>query len=235
LEEFFPYAHQGDQPIGDSVIWKVNPVGKNPLIFEINQLPWRAMLLVNGQPIGAYDPGLSAGRARFVLKVGDAIKKGANELKLALYQKCPPRELQGKNLSKYLRLYQATANVTAKASWSFAKWTLPAEEDFGPLARSNHSRPCWYRCAFRVARTDAPLWLDPAGMTKGQIYLNGHNAGRYFVGTHTGQAVPPQKQYYLPEAWLHTDQPNQLWLFDEHGRRPDQCRLVYNPMGPFGK
>ena len=70
-------------------------------------------------------------------------------------------------------------------------------------------------------------------MSKGQLYLNGHNVGRYFVATATGKAVPPQRFYYLPEPWLRTDTPNDLLIFDEHGKPPGKCRLVYNAQGPY--
>ena len=80
-----------------------------------------------------------------------------------------------------------------------------------------------------------PLFLQPDGLTKGQLYVNGHNAGRYFVRTHTNAAVPPQSRYYLPEAWLRTDASNELVLFEEHGRAPHKCKLVHDPMGPFSE
>jgi len=80
-----------------------------------------------------------------------------------------------------------------------------------------------------------PLFFEPRGLSKGQLFLNGHNLGRYFQATRDGEAVGPQTQLYLPEPWLHTAQPNTLTLFDEHGHSPTQTRLVYNAMGPFGK
>ena len=68
-------------------------------------------------------------------------------------------------------------------------------------------------------------------MSKGQLYLNGHDLGRYWVATANGKAVGPQKHWYLPEPWLK-DGDNELTLFDEHGKHPAKCRLLYNPMGP---
>ena len=40
-----------------------------------------------------------------------------------------------------------------------------------------------------TAETDAPLMLDVAGMTKGQIYINNRHLGRYFVATATLQVT----------------------------------------------
>ena len=228
LGGFFPYAHVHDLPPCDVITWKSTPAGKNPLIVELDGLPWRAMLFANDEPVGAYDPQLSAGFGRFVLEVGQTIGSKTNLLSLALFKEFGPDEIKIKKLPYHLRIYQATGNLTDKAQWSFAQWCLPDDDEFTSIRKSAANGPCWYRCTFKVSRVDTPLWLEPAGMTKGQIYINGHNAGRYFVNTHTGQTVGPQKRYYLPEPWLHTDEPNELLIFDEHGKHPDKCRLVYS-------
>ena len=55
-------------------------------------------------------------------------------------------------------------------------------ETFGPVSAGGAPVPCWYRCRFVVSSTTKALWLDPAGMSKGQIFLNGNNVGRYVVG-----------------------------------------------------
>ncbi len=235
LNGFFPFVHSEDRPIPHTLSWEVRPVGKNPLILEIDQLPMRVLLLVNGEPVGAYDPAGCGLSARYVFHVGQQLKSGANKFKLAVFTQQAFDTLRQQAPSKHLRLYQATANLTAISQWAFAKWVLPDGAAFKPLGRSTDSQPCWYQARFNTPRLDVPLWLEPVGMSKGQIYINGHNAGRYFVSTHVGKAVGPQKRYYLPQPWLHTDQPNQLLLFDEHGRSPDKCRLVYDAMGPYGK
>ena len=215
-------------------IWKVKPTGKNPLVIVLDQFPLRMMLVVNGEPVGAYDPQLSGGTARWVLSVGQQIKAGMNELKLVILSNnglisggsgrndLPTRVWDG------LRVYRAKGNLTAKATWAFASWVVPQREEFHPVTKTKKlSQPCWYRCEFKLNRINAPLWLEPTGMTKGQLYINGHNAGRYLVSTSKGKTVGPQKRYLLPESWLHQDQPNELLIFDEHGANPSRCRLVH--------
>ena len=66
-------------------------------------------------------------------------------------------------------------------------------------------------------------------MSKGQIVLNGHHVGRYWQQTREGRIVGPYERYALPSAWLKLDAPNELMFFDEHGRTPDKCKLVYGP------
>src|SRR5262249_30714922 len=126
-------------------------------------------------------------------------------------------------------------NLTEKAEWSFAPWSLPSEKSFRHAPSTSANQPAWFRCRFNISHTAAPLWLEPVGMSKGQFYLNGHNLGRYFVATASGKTVPPQHRYYLPEAWLKVGELNELMLFDEHGKAPSKCRLAYDAMGPYGE
>ncbi|HTS17685.1 MAG TPA: beta-galactosidase [Verrucomicrobiae bacterium] len=58
----------------------------------------------------------------------------------------------------------------------------------------------WYRIEFELPQSATNAWvpwrllLDSSG--NGFIYLNGHALGRYWD-------VGPQREYYLPECWLH--------------------------------
>ncbi|HHN78388.1 MAG TPA: hypothetical protein ENK11_06935, partial [Phycisphaerales bacterium] len=88
--------------------------------------------------------------------------------------------------------------------------------------------PTWWRCEFTLeAGHDAPLWLDLTGMTKGQVYLNGENVGRYFNATASGDGVEPGGPVWLPTPWLR-EGINELVLFDEHGGNPSKVRLSFD-------
>ena len=50
-------------------------------------------------------------------------------------------------------------------------------------------------------------------MGKGQIWLNGQNAGRYWQ-------IGPQEFYKLPVSWLQAE--NELLLLDEQGCEPKE-------------
>lgn len=231
LGGYFHFARRGDQPPADSLLWHVKPEGRKPMVLDINNLPGRAMLIINDQPIGAYDQQQSCGYARFLLEPGKQITSGNNRMKLALFG----RYDKAVKLDKYLQLYQTTGCPTAKASWSFALWKPPKNSDFKPISNNLSAQPCWYRATFIATQTEVPLWLELRNMSKGQIYINGHNAGRYFIATRTRKAIGPQSRYYLPEPWLRINEPNELLLFDEHGKQPTSCRLVYDAAGPYGK
>jgi len=144
-------------------------------------------------------------------------------------------------IRKQVAWYELATNVTEKASFSFAPWGPPDDERFEPVAKSalngaaakkQRGRPVWWRCRFEAPRQDRPLILDLSGLSKGQVLLNGKNAGRYFVQTADGKPVPPHKELWLPECWLNeNEQPNELLIFDESGFSPDKVKLGYVPIG----
>lgn len=224
LDGFWNECRRDERPRTPWLSWNLNPDGRNPLIVDVAELPFRAALLVNGALVGAVDPHQSSARTRFVLEVGVTIRMRPKRLQLALFEPVSFKQLA--RIAGHLRLYQATENLTSRAGWAFAPWTMPEDADFSPMERPWPGRPCWYRSRFTVSGNTVPLFLEVKGLSKGQIYINGHNAGRYFVSTRTGKAVGPQSRYYLPEPWLDPDADNELTLFEEHGKSPTSCRLV---------
>jgi len=234
LGGFFGGMRRGDRPPADSVTWTVEGMRSGVMVIDIEDFTGAAMLLVNDQPVAAYHPEMARGAGRFTLEAGKEFGRGTTRLTLALFEKFDPARRKLDNI----KLYRSTAKVTSRAKWSFAPWTPPADESLGPMPQGSSSLPCWYRARFRVRHTDQPLWLQiplSDSLTKGQLHLNGHNVGRYFAATAEGQPVGPQTRYYLPEPWLRTDGPNELMIFEEHGRSPKRCKLVYDPMGPYGE
>jgi hypothetical protein len=224
----------GERHPADALTWKIKPAARMPMILDIQGLPLGALIQINGVPIAFYNPEGSAGYLRLLLEIGSPhspLTGGQNDLTLALVDSYDPKACK---LDAHVKLYQTTANLTEKAEWAFAPWPAspPSPEAFAAAAKGG-ARPCWYRTIFNVKDATTPLWLEPLGLSKGQLYLNGHNVGRYFVATAAGKKVPPQTRYYLPEPWLRTDAPNELVVFDEHGKAPNKCKLVYDANGPY--
>ncbi|MEO0588785.1 MAG: beta galactosidase jelly roll domain-containing protein [Planctomycetota bacterium] len=126
--------------------------------------------------------------------------------------------------------------VTEKAEWAFARWEQPADTAFSPVTKSQLSSrktPTWWRTTFAAADSDRPLRIDLAGMTKGQVYLNGKHVGRYFASTATGAKVGPRQDMLLPAAWIAKGVDNDLVIFDEHGGNPGKIKLVHEKHEPF--
>lgn len=237
LTGFVMHRRRDHLPPTESLVWKIKPARRKPMILDIQNLPFQGTWLINGEPLAVYLAALSGHAARYVLTPGEqGFTGGTNELKFSLLDPLDPAAPQPyDHIAASIKLYQTTGMITSRGQWAFAPWTAPAADAFTPLPKSAVSAPTWFQCQFKVNSTRTPLWFEPRGLTKGQIHLNGHNVGRYFVATRAGKAVGPQKHYYLPEPWLHTDKPNTLLIFDEHGGQPSRSRLVYNAMGPYSK
>ena len=104
------------------------------------------------------------------------------------------------------------------AAWSFRPGVRPSSA--GHFPPSPAGSLSFWRCRFAhdpAAHGARPFKLDMQGMTKGQIWLNGRNVGRYWQ-------IGPQQFYKLPASWLQ-DQ-NELLLLDEGGASPGQVSVL---------
>ncbi len=229
LHGFIHSARRGERSLRPHFDFEFTHRRKSPLVLVGEGERPRAIVLVNDTPVAVDQAwGLTH---RFVLRPGEELKQGKNVLTIVPFHDVDDRY----DPTKAYRMYEQAELLTDKADWAYARWQVPDEPRFDAMPRSTTGRPGWFRTTFTLSAIPEAVWLHVAGMSKGQIYLNGHNVGRYWVATATGQKVPPQCEYYLPEPWLNLDEPNELMLFDEHGKRPDKCRLVFNAMGPYGK
>ncbi len=235
MRGFWNHLRVGEHPLGDHLSWSLKIAGTQPVILDIQDVRARGMILVNGQPLDMYDHNQSAKYGRWLLEVGgggEGLKTGVNEVTFAMFR--PLRDAKDKaGILAGIKFYRGERTIS-QGDWAFTPLPMPDDKDFTPAPKRTPAQPCWWRCSFKVSSAEVPLWLDLNGLSKGQLYLNGHNVGRYWVATATGKKVPPQNRYYLPEAWLRTDGANELLIFDEHGKMPTKARLAYDPLGPFG-
>ena len=80
--------------------------------------------------------------------------------------------------------------------------------------------PTWFRTTFTAptSTTSLPIWrFIPRGLSRGSVWLNGHNLGRY-------PEKVPVSGLYLPENWL-VNGTNTLEVFDEEGAAPDAATV----------
>lgn len=234
MRGYWPMLRVGESHPTQAAVWKFKvSASQLPLTLDIGDLPARVMIVVNDKPVDLYDPDQCSHFHRRLITAEDGAKTGVNDLKFIQMG-----STDGKiDWNNFVTLYACEANLTGKAEWAFSPWAAPGDEKFTKLSKSNGNgqTPRWYRCTFNVTEARVPLWFEALGLSKGQLYLNGQNVGRYFVSTANGKPVPPQSLYYLPEPWLKTDGPNTLMVFDEHGKSPIRSRLVYNAQGPYRK
>jgi beta-galactosidase len=60
--------------------------------------------------------------------------------------------------------------------------------------------------------TTGDTFFDVSNFTKGIIWVNGHNLGRYWD-------IGPQKRLYCPASWLRKGM-NEIIIFDLHQKQP---------------
>ncbi|SEO94372.1 beta-galactosidase [Paenibacillus sp. OV219] len=86
-------------------------------------------------------------------------------------------------------------------------------------------RPAYLRTRFPMPEGDRPVYFKIGELQKGQIYMNGHNIGRFWAYGDT------QDAYYLPRSWMQAD--NELVIFEELGLNPQGASLVLGESGSW--
>jgi Glycosyl hydrolases family 35 len=217
-------VREGDATLPDRLTWSIGK-RKSSVVVHIGDLGARAFLMVNEKVAALIDRG----GPRRVLIPHDQLQRAHNDVQLAFLGDAagsPASEEMGDAIT----FSDAGAAVTQDADFAFAKWEAPAEAAFEQMSAKSAKAPgpAWWRCTFKVGSTHMPLYFEPSGLTKGQLYINGVHISRYFVATSAGKAVPPQERYFIPDSRLHHGKDNTLLIFDEHGSSPSRAKLVYD-------
>ncbi len=221
-------VHRGDATDGRRLHWSIPHRKKTPLAIAIESPGCRGVVLLNNEPIEFFEAcGLEP-----MLIDAEKLGRGTATLEVTTVGDLDPH---ADRLSAAVKVFDAHENVSEDAQWAFAKWEPPTPDAFskagakGNGAAKAHAKgvPTWWRCTFVGDGHGSATVLELAGLTKGQILINGKHLGRYFVSTGDGEAVPPQTMYPVPRSWLHHGSGlNELMLFDEHGANPAKCRMV---------
>lgn len=181
-----------------------------PVHLSFAGVPHHVAVLCNDRVAGFF-PARGPGYGDVTL--GSELKRGKNRVRLLLWGDVTPGSLEG------VRFHVLNENLSQGAKWFFRPWRVPAEG--GPVVGKDF--PAWYVTKFKYAG-GGPLFLHIVGARKGQIFINGHNAGRFWT-------IGPQEYYYLPECWLAPE--NELMLFSEDGNSPGRSGLSFRPLGPY--
>jgi hypothetical protein len=216
------------------VIWTFQHARKTPMIIEVINAAATGTFVLNDEPV-AYCAGATGDLHESILidPQTRGYKRGRNVLRFA-----PDARTDGQceEIAKRTTLYDCIDALSGPAQWAFAKWEPPAMSMYvdvdAAAMKKLKGAPCWWRGEAVVEEFAADhrgLWLDTAGLSKGQAFFNGQNLGRYFTATADGRAVGPQTRLLIPEPWVRHGQVNEIVLFDEHGAAPSRVRLLRQP------
>ncbi len=208
--------------------WTFSHTRVSPVLLDVDGAEASGTFLLNGRPLGYYAGATGGCLARYLMgRDTRSFRRGKNVVSFA------PDPRQPEALEQMVRavsLHECVETPSEGAEWAFAKWEPPPGGSFRPAARGSAGErrgvPCWWRAPFELREPVAALWVDTAGLSKGQVYVNGNNLGRYFAATATGRAAGPQLRLYVPGFWLRPGEANELLLFDEHGFPPQRVRLA---------
>lgn len=223
-------VREGDTTHPSRIHWAFAHRKHSPLVVHLPPLPARALVLLNGDPIDFVD----AFQARTVFLSEHQLRRGNNELELALHTEegdgpgAEARVNEVLAIAGHIKFAEAVTPATDKGEWAFAKWEAPSDNEFQEVAKSNLGKvttPCWWKAFFNAPTERLAISLDLAGMTKGVVFLNGHNLGRYFSQTADAKRVPPQLPMPLPRPYLK-EKGNELLIFDEHGGNPARIKVL---------
>ncbi len=182
-----------------------------PIHLSFSDLPAHVAVACNDRACGFF---ASHDRNFGDVMLGAELKQGKNRLKLLLWG-----DVTARDLSRVL-LHAMNEPLSGGAKWQIRRWRMPQEG--GPVVGKD--RPAWYSTKFKYVPSDRPLFVHIAGAGKGQLFLNGHNLGRFWN-------IGPQQFWYLPECWMEAQ--NELLLFEEHGNIPRRSRLEFRASGPY--
>lgn len=108
---------------------------------------------------------------------------------------------------------RVTLNGMTLMNWMV--YNLPMDKKYIFALRSSGKtikKPgIFYRGNFFIKK-DGDTFFDVSNYTKGILWINGHNLGRYWN-------IGPQKRLYCPESWLNEGL-NEILIFDLHTLEP---------------
>lgn len=96
----------------------------------------------------------------------------------------------------------------------------PQHTAAAPVASACDEMPAFYRFTFTLEAT-GDTFIDMSGWTKGVIFVNDTNIGRYWN-------IGPQKRFYIPAPLLHRGE-NTIIVFELHGTQQQRIYLSAEP------
>ena len=199
--------------------WSV-PKGRNEgVVLALRDLPHYAWLYVDGQLVAEHrgESSLLDGFSSSDFLLEPSNVSTYVDVRVMVYSE------DAVDLNRYFRASVFPGDGVLQ-EWAYRSWgglDKAVAGDNDATARG----PCLWQA--RTARPNLanPIFFATQGLGKGHLYLNNEPMGRYW------DTLGPHHSVYLPE--FQTE--NELLLFDEDGRSPDQTYLFRDTRVPTRK
>ncbi|XP_004701857.1 beta-galactosidase-1-like protein [Echinops telfairi] len=188
-----------------------------------NGLHDRAYVMVNGVFQGVLERNIKS-RLFLVGKMGD---------KLDILVENMGRLSFGSNTSDFKGLLEPPLlGHTVLTQWlifplkidNLVKWWFPIQSP-KKTQLTTSSGPAFYSASFQILGTTGDTFLYMPGWSKGQVWINGFNLGRYW--TKRG----PQQTLYVPKPLLFPKETNKITVLElENGPPKPQVQFLDNPI-----
>ncbi len=185
------------------------------VLMHLRQVESIALVFVNGELVHRHYGARDASYAD--LRLDQFAHEGLNDLQVQFLGNAEPERLGAP-----VRLFTFRKANRLTTKWQLRSLSIPlvppAEEGAHHLAE----RMSCYRTTFKCSPPERGVFVELAGLGKGQLFFNGQNLGRYWH-------IEYPHRYYLPEPYFKTSEElNELVVFEElDGFRPHDVQLMY--------
>lgn len=193
------------------ILYRTKLLGHKSGKLHVNELHDYATVFLNGEYIGSIDR--TQGQNSIVLPktavenpVLDILVEGMGRINFGA------QLIDRKGITDYV-----TLNGMTLMNWEV--FSLPMTSEYvSKLKETNTVRPGMFFKTMLQLDEVGDCYIDMQNFTKGIVYVNGHNLGRYWN-------VGPQFRLYCPGAWLKAGD-NEIVVFDFHQTEPGCIRGV---------
>lgn len=209
-----PEAHPLVQPVPMEmlhqyeglILYRTRLIGRKSGTLRVDDVHDYATVFLNGRYIGCIDRTLGQNSIEIPVSnteeapVLDILVEGMGRINFAAYM------IDRKGITERVTLSGMTL-----MNWE--AYSLPMSADYvASLKESSTVRPgMFFKATVNLDET-GDCYIDMSDFTKGIVYVNGHNLGRYWN-------VGPQYRLYCPGVWLHKGA-NEVIIFDIHQTEP---------------
>ncbi len=189
------------------ILYKTRLTGRKNGKLTITDLHDYATVFLNGRYIGKIDRRLGENsidlpKTDIKYPVLEILVEGMGRINFGQYM------IDRKGITD-----RVTLNGMTLMNWEV--FNLPMKEDFirhlRPSKEASEKAGLFFKGTFHVEHPE-DTYFDLSDYSKGIVWINGHNLGRYWK-------IGPQKRLYCPASWIKKGE-NDILVFDLHQLKP---------------